>query len=151
QADGNFDVTIGAGALSGGNTTGGGVNGGGNVVIGYRAQAPYMAQNNVVLGYQASVGNAAVNSVVLGANTTTNESNVVAVGSRRIEQVTDGYNIDDAVTVEQLNKSMSYLGGGAGFSNGTWTAPTYSLSGNTFNNVGNALTYLDNRITGLPS
>lgn len=106
QADGNYDVTIGAGALSGGNTTGG-VNGGGNVVIGYNAQAPYLAQNNVVLGYQASVGNAAVGSVVLGANTTTNESNVVAVGNRRITQVANGTSADDAVNLSQLDAAIS--------------------------------------------
>ncbi|BFI94994.1 MAG: hypothetical protein RSP_05040 [Rhodanobacter sp.] len=150
NAGGNYDVTIGAGASSSGGNNGTLI-GGGNVVIGYRAAAPYVAANNVVLGYQASVGNATQNSVALGANTVVNDSNAVGVGNRTIEQLADGVYANDAVAIDQLNKAMSYLGGGAGFSNGTWTAPTYSLSGNVFNNVGSALTYLDNRITGLPS
>lgn len=113
QADGNYDVTIGGGALSGGNTSGG-VNGGGNVVIGYNAQAPYLAQNNVVLGYMASVGNSTTNSVVLGANTTTNENSVVAVGNRRVTQVANGVNPNDAVNLSQLTAATS---GGTGSTN----------------------------------
>lgn len=165
QADGNYDTVLGAGALSGGNSVEG-VNAGGNVVIGYKAQAPYLAQNDVVLGNQASVGNAAVNSVVLGANTTTNDSNVVAVGSRRITQVADGVDTNDAVNVGQLDSAISGIQTGtsdplavhydAGSNNGSVTlqgaagTQIHNVAAGTQGSDAVNLSQLDNAIAGIP-
>ncbi len=59
----------------------------------------------------------------------------------------------DAVNGAQLSglgsNTATALGGGASFTGGTWTAPSYSLNGGTttVNNVGAAVTNLDGRVT----
>jgi autotransporter adhesin len=60
----------------------------------------------------------------------------------------------DAVTGSQLNASYQSvaraLGGGAGFTNGVWTAPSYQfIGGEQYNNVGDALANLDTRVNTL--
>ena len=146
---GYADIVIGSGAVSGDTSRNVSSLAQGNVVIGNRASAPFQAQNNVVLGRGASVGNATSNSVTLGASTSTNESNVVAIGSRRMTQVADATALQDATTLNQLMKPVASLGSGASFANGVYHAPTYALSTGTYNDVGSALTALDNKPGGV--
>ncbi|CAJ0813560.1 ESPR-type extended signal peptide-containing protein [Ralstonia flaminis] len=68
----------------------------------------------------------------------------------RLQNVADGMVATDAVNLGQLNTVAGALGGGASFSGGVWTAPTYSfLDGSTHNSVGDALSNLDNRLFSL--
>lgn len=56
----------------------------------------------------------------------------------------------DAVNVGQLKGGLAALGGGAGVAaDGSVIAPTYTLGGGTFNDVGSALSNLDGRITSM--
>ena len=76
---------------------------------------------------------------------------VGAVGSeRQITNVAGGTQDTDAVNLRQLrgvgNDLAGSLGGGAGFNPTTnaYTAPTYTVNGTTYNNVGGAVAALDN-------
>lgn len=72
-------------------------------------------------------------------------------GSTQIHNVAAGTDPGDAVNVRQLQTTAynlgSALGGGSSYIAGVWTAPTYSLSAGTFNNVGDALTFMDANVT----
>lgn len=103
----------------------------------------------VALGPNASV--TAPNAVALGSSTLADQANTVAVGNRRIVGLMPGIDGYDAATIGQLDYLAAGFGGGASFAGGYFTAPTYSLSGNTFYDVGSALFYLDGRITALPA
>lgn len=113
-----------------------------NIAIGRNAQAT--GGGSVVLGYGSSDGGLA---------------NVVSVGSatvkRRITNVAAGVANDDAVNLGQLNTVATstlnaglagvagWLGGGASYAGGVFTAPTYSVQGGTHHSVGSALGALD--------
>ncbi|MBW9133283.1 hypothetical protein JNC05_29820, partial [Paraburkholderia ginsengiterrae] len=88
----------------------------------------------------------------------------VSVGSagaeRRITNVAAGLNATDAVNVSQLQSedakvnnegaaTAAALGGGSTYNTttGAITNPTYSVGGTTVNNVGDAITNLDGRVT----
>jgi hypothetical protein len=120
-------------------------------------------------------------SVALGAGATTavgsrtgytgyglaapqNSAGEVSVGSagaeRQLTNVAAGSAPTDAVNVSQLNQvaqnTATSLGGGASYDSttGNYTAPSYSVGGNTYNNVGDALgaqntqiNNIDNRVT----
>ncbi|WP_240057217.1 YadA-like family protein [Paraburkholderia azotifigens] len=90
------------------------------------------------------------NSVTLGYGSADGgRANVLSVGSttkqRQIINVAPGYAATDAVNVSQLTGVTTALGGGATVSptTGAIVAPAYNVAGNTFNNVGAALTALD--------
>lgn len=123
------------------------VHGSENTVLGNSAGS--QANNGTVVGALASLGPDATNSVILGFQGYTDRANTLAVNGLTISQVAPGVMMDDAANMSQLNQGLSYLGGGAGFNNGTFTAPTYTFGTNSFDNVGGALTYLYNlRSTG---
>jgi autotransporter adhesin len=88
-------------------------------------------------------------SVALGNGSTATRANSVSVGSatlqRQITFVDKGTQSTDAVNVEQLAPVVAGLGGGASIdpNKGTVTGPTYLVAGGTQNNVGDALTALD--------
>lgn len=93
-------------------------------------------------------------SVAIGHGAVANEAKTVSFGdgtyNRRLVNLDYGIFDTDAATVGQLNSAASAFGGGAGFFNGVFQAPTYVfLSGASFNNVGSALAYLDGRVTTL--
>jgi autotransporter adhesin len=93
--------------------------------------------------------------------TSVGEVSVGGAGAeRQITNVAAGSAPTDAVNVSQLNQvaqnTATALGGGASYdpTTGTYTAPTYTVGGATYNNVGDALgaqttavTNLDNRVT----
>ncbi|HBE6262057.1 TPA: YadA-like family protein [Escherichia coli] len=113
-----------------------------------------VGSNGLALGSSSYVGGN--NSVAIGANSTTDEDNVVSVGSnsqrRRIVNMAAGdisTDSNEAINGSQLYKiSRSVadrLGGSAGVaSNGTIMGMSYKLKKRDFNNVGEALQYLDN-------
>ena len=110
--------------------------------------------NSLALGSSSSAGGN--NSVAIGASSTADEDNVVSVGSgsaqRRIVNMAAGEISTDSK--EAINGSQLYaisrsvadrLGGGADVaSNGTIKGMSYKLKKRDFNNVGEALQYLDN-------
>jgi hypothetical protein len=106
-------------------------------------------QFSTAIGYASSA--TANNCIALGAGSTCDQDNTVAVGNRRLVALAAGQDFSDAATVGQLYPIAGALGGGAGVVHGQFVAPTYSLSGGTFQDVGSALSYLDNRISGLPT
>ncbi|HEV7835641.1 MAG TPA: YadA-like family protein [Caballeronia sp.] len=74
-------------------------------------------------------------------------ANTVSIGNsatqRQLVQVARGTQANDATTVSQLSPVLTALGGAAALnSDGSITAPAYSLKGTTYNNVGDALTAL---------
>ena len=88
-------------------------------------------------------------STAIGMNAVADRSNTVSIGNattqRQLVQVARGTQTNDAVNVSQLTPLVSALGGTAAFkADGSITAPTYKVKGTTFNNVGDALTALDN-------
>ncbi|MBY4771973.1 YadA family autotransporter adhesin, partial [Burkholderia ambifaria] len=66
-----------------------------------------------------------------------------------LHNVAAGKVATDAVNVSQLSGVTDALGGGAKIDEqtGKVVAPTYDVGGNTFNNAGDALTNIDNRVT----
>ncbi|BEC48278.1 YadA-like family protein [Escherichia coli] len=113
-----------------------------------------VGSNSLALGSSSSAGGN--NSVAIGANSTAGEDNVVSVGSgsaqRRIVNMAAGTISTDSK--EAINGSQLYaisrsvadrLGGGANVAtNGTIMDMSFQLKKNNFNNVGEALQYLDN-------
>jgi autotransporter adhesin len=77
----------------------------------------------------------------------TSSGKLVSINSAgQIRNIGAGTSNTDAVNVGQLTPLVSALGGTAAFNaDGSITAPTYKVKGTTFNNVGDALTALDNK------
>ena len=111
------------------------------------------ATGSAALGFAASAQ--ATDCTAIGNGATCTQSATVSFGSPgydyTLQHVAPGVLSNDAVNVGQLNQGLSYLGAGAGLSNGVFTAPNYVLSGGTFNNVGSALLYLDSKPSGTGS
>ncbi len=102
------------------------------------------------LGYRATATGA--NSVALGSRSVADADNTVSVGSsslqRKIVNVAAGAQANDAVNVSQLQSVTALLGGGATLkSDGTVTAPSYSVASTTFNTVGDAITQIDTELS----
>ncbi|MBD8696843.1 YadA-like family protein [Stenotrophomonas sp. CFBP 13718] len=129
-----------------------GTNGKDNTVVGASSRTGDGLFKVTVLG--ANAGAYADNCVALGEGSECREADTVSVGAggpqgtRRVTNVTAGVANNDAATVGQLQPVASALGGGASYAGGVFAAPTYTFkSGNTYNNVGDALTDLDGRVT----
>jgi autotransporter adhesin len=142
-ARGNNGTAVGFSAIANTNAT----------AIGHGAQATGFS--SVALGIGATATNA--NSVAIGANSVANAANVVSVGAvgseRRIVNVANGLigvGSTDAVNGGQLmtanQRVAATFGAGAGLDlNGQLTAPSYSILGGTYNNVGAALAALNSQ------
>ncbi|WP_139052496.1 YadA family autotransporter adhesin [Xanthomonas cannabis] len=145
------------------------------VAIGYRASASTLASiaigsgavaNGDMFGSAIAVGGQATNSRTVAIGGTATNPNAVSIGQgstdggastvsfgssslkRRVVNIAPGQAASDAVAVSQLGSVVTGLGGGAALNNGVFTAPTYTLSTGTYNNVGAALTALDNKTGG---
>lgn len=76
--------------------------------------------------------------------------NGVDMAGTKLSQLAAGTADQDAANAGQLRGALAALGGGAGIAaDGTITAPTYSIGGNLFRDVGSALTNLDGRMVHL--
>ncbi|MEM5350803.1 YadA-like family protein [Paraburkholderia caribensis] len=108
--------------------------------------------NSVAAGPNASA--TASNAVALGANAVADRANTVSVGTsdsqRQVVNVAAGTNANDAVTVKQLSGVTAALGSGASVNaDGSIKAPAYAVLGNTYSNVGDALSGIMNASSNL--
>jgi autotransporter adhesin len=113
------------------------------IALGHAAKTS--GQGSVSLGAASTAS--ADSSVAIGNNSVSNRKNTVSVGNattqRQLVQVANGTQSNDAVNVSQLQSVTALLGGGAALkTDGTVTAPAYSIKGTTYNTVGAALTAL---------
>ena len=157
-AGGNYNIALGDGSEAGNGADGK------EACCGFKG-TPGTAgtDNNVAIGRNAKASGGG--SVVLGAGSTdAGLANVVSVGSssqqRRIINVAAGVANTDAVNVGQLtalgtslNANLggfaAWLGGGAAYSGGVFTAPTFAVQGNSYGNVGAALSAIDTQLTAI--
>ncbi|TBV69370.1 YadA C-terminal domain-containing protein [Pseudoxanthomonas winnipegensis] len=123
------------------------------------AQGAYANTNanwGVAQGYMAEAN--AEGCVALGAWSVCEVGNTVSVGNtlgannvqRRITNVGNGINANDAATMGQLQSVTGVLGGGAAFINGAFTnwGVTF-MDGATYNTISDALLALDGRVNTL--
>ncbi|WP_137190216.1 ESPR-type extended signal peptide-containing protein [Stenotrophomonas rhizophila] len=103
----------------------------------------------VAIGPYAKVRSGAVNSVALGSYSEALEQDVVSVGDltlkRRIVNVANGRNANDAATVGQLRGALATLGSDVD-ANGNIVSPTFSVQGGSQHTLGDALNALDGAV-----
>jgi len=103
----------------------------------------------VALGPYAKVRSGAVNSVALGSYSEALEQNVLSVGNltlkRRIVNVANGRNANDAATVGQLRGALATLGSDVD-ANGNIVGPTFNVQGGSQHTLGDALNALDGAV-----
>ncbi|HWT35566.1 MAG TPA: YadA-like family protein, partial [Paraburkholderia sp.] len=122
------------------------------------------ADNAIAIGNNVAVGGSNTmaigkdivatgsNSITLGnASADNGRANALSIGSstqqRQIINMAAGTQNTDGVNVSQLKGAVAALGGGAtvNASTGAVTAPSYTVGGSTFANVGDALTALSSQ------
>lgn len=123
--------------------------------IGFNATAN--AQSATAIGQGSSA--TASGAVALGQGSVANVANTVSIGAvgseRKIVNVANGTIAaasTDAITGGQLmtanQRVAAAFGGGAGVDgSGQLTSPSYTIQGNSYNNVGGALGALDTQVT----
>jgi len=106
-------------------------------------------RNGVALGSYALVAEGGRESVALGAYSFAGESRVVSFGNaslkRRLTNVANGRNTNDAATIGQLRGALSALGGNID-ANGNVTSPGFNVQGQHQNTISEALTTLDSAV-----
>lgn len=123
-----------------------------STAFGYLSRA--LGFSSVAIGPGANVNATASDSVALGSLSEATEAMTVSVGRaqtlmwRRITNAAAGINDHDVVIVEQMKPYATAFGGGANFSGGVFTPPSFMLSMGTYNNVNDALVALDNKPGG---
>jgi autotransporter adhesin len=107
----------------------------------------------MALGNMASA--TAPNSVAIGARSVADQADTVSFGfdgyQRRLTQVDDGTDATDAVNLRQMNAASedlgagiaAWLGGGAAYAGGVFTAPVYVIQSGSYDNVGTAFGAVD--------
>ncbi|HBC0529396.1 TPA: adhesin, partial [Escherichia coli] len=127
---------------------------GGSNSLAFGSQSRASGNDSVALGVGATA--ATDNSVAIGAGSTTDASNTVSVGNsatkRKIVNMAAGAisnTSTDAINGSQLytisDSVAKRLGGGATVGNdGSISAVSYALKSGTYNNVGDALSGIDN-------
>ena len=111
-----------------------------------------------ILGHQqhrhrhSSVASAA-HRTAIGSNSVADRVNPLSVGAvgleRQIVNVADASEDTDVVNLSQLYPLAPALGGGASYSGGIFTAPTYLIQSNDYNNVGSAFSAVDTALTDI--
>nr|WP_254617193.1 YadA-like family protein [Burkholderia metallica] len=135
QAIGTGSVALGSGAnVRTGSTDA--------IAVGTGANVARSIQGAIALG--AGTTATAAGGIALGENALANRANALSIGragaERQIVNVAAGAQATDAVNVSQLTGVTNALGGGAAVgANGSITNPTYSVGGNDYHNVGDAL------------
>ena len=150
-------IALGSNSLSSGENAialGEGSAAGGSNSLAFGSQSRANGNDSVAIGVGAAA--ATDNSVAIGAGSTTDASNTVSVGNsatkRKIVNMAAGAisnTSTDAINGSQLytisDSVAKRLGGGATVgSDGTVTALSYALKSGTYNNVGDALSGIDN-------
>ncbi|WP_289306576.1 ESPR-type extended signal peptide-containing protein, partial [Acinetobacter junii] len=75
----------------------------------------------------------------------------ISFNSNKITNLANGTNSNDAVNFSQLNSLANVFGGGASFSSGVFTGPTYTIQGSNYTNIGSAFTAVNTKLTNLQS
>lgn len=140
-------------------------NGAGTVVTALGSAAVATGERGIALGraatatgqYSSAIGAGArathANSVAIGAGSVSRGNATVALGSttarRGIENMADGTQDNDAVSVQQL-QGLLQATGGALSADGTVIAPDFDLAhGGTHTTIGSALTALDGGLSSV--
>jgi len=127
-----------------------------SIAIGAISNVAAEAAYGMAIGRSSNVTAAGVNSVALGQASVADRANTVSVGAlgteRQIVNVAKGTADTDAVNLSQLKGTATSIanavgGGSTVASDGTITAPTYSVGGANVHTVGDALSNLDGRVT----
>ncbi len=155
SANGTGNAVMGWGGRVTGNDnarvgTGGSIQGSNNVTLGNSVEIT--GNNQVVAG--TSARGFADGCVALGAGSQCFESDEFSIGlmnnERRVTNVAPGIRYADAVNVGQLRSVAQTLGGGADVVNGTFVEPLFEFRGGaSYNNVAEAMYYLDGRVANL--
>ena len=105
--------------------------------------------DSLAVGYGASA--TAANAMALGASSIANTANTVSFGSsgaeRRLVNLAAGVENTDAVNLRQVGQLAATLGGGAGFTNGVWSSPTFVVQGGSYRTVRAAFDAVDAQLT----
>ncbi len=106
-------------------------------------------EGGVALGAYSEVKATATNGVALGYGSYADQPNTVSVGSgwvkRRIVNVANGRNANDAATVGQLRGALATLGSDVD-ANGNIVGPTFNVQGGSQHTLGDALNALDGAV-----
>ncbi|MBC6559040.1 hemagglutinin family protein, partial [Citrobacter braakii] len=136
------------------------------------ANSVALGNNSLASATSSTAPNTVANAFVSGKTFSVNQAptnGVVAVGSRQIQGVADGQisgTSTDAINGSQLYQVASgldlntdalgtsvaaALGGGAAYDSatGAWTAPSYTIQGTSYTNVGDALGGVNTSLTAL--
>lgn len=150
NANTSFNTTVGANAQAGVTGSAQAGTGGQSTAVGAESKANALASE--AFGYQAQA--TAAFSTAIGNYSLADQANTVSFGNdvtgttRRLVNIADGIAPTDAMTVNQGQQLAGVFGSGASFNGGIMTAPSYILTSpyaaGTYNNVGSALTALDN-------
>ena len=136
------------------------------------------ADESVAFGSGSTTLTGADRAVALGAQSVAGEADTVSLGhaatdldyrgsvfgtelNRRLTHLADGVDANDAVNVQQLatvgnilaTGVATYLGGGAAWNplTGTFTAPSYTILGGSYGDVGAAFGAVNDSLTALQS
>lgn len=157
SAFGDGDLVVGTGASTGWCIAGTCTSGAGNATVVGTGARSYDANSGAFGAYSDSEGRTNVisvgNSIARPANPILGQPEI-APTFRQVINVGAGTEDHDAVIVQQVLPAIGTisgsLGGGSTYNptTGEFTAPTYNLSTGTYNNVGDALTAIDNKPAG---
>jgi len=111
------------------------------------------AANSSAFGRSSSATHAGATAI--GYQSETDRDNSVSVGNatmqKQIAFVAAGTMDTDAVNLSQLRSVVSAFGGGASISGNSFTAPTFVIQGNSYNNVRSAFDAVDQKLTTIAS
>lgn len=117
-----------------------------SIAIGPSAAAE--AEDSVAIGNRAAA--TARGCVAVGSNSRCNEEATAAFGDRRLTGVSRGIVDTDAANVGQVRSVVQTFGGGADVVNGVYIEPLFEFRGGvSYNNVADAMYYLDGRVANL--
>ena len=115
--------------------------------VGVRTQVA--AKGGIALGAGSEVRSNASNSVAIGYQSIANDADTVSFGhdwlKRRLVNVANGRNANDAATIGQLRGALSALGGNID-ANGNVTSPGFNVQGQHQNTINEALATLDSAV-----
>ncbi len=115
-----------------------------SVALGSNSFVATGASNSMAIGSNATVNAGIAGAVAIGYNSVADRANAISVGSstsqRQVINVAAGTANTDAVNVKQLSSVTAAIGGGTGVnSDGTIKAPSFTIGGKTYTDVGSAL------------
>ena len=109
------------------------------------------AHSGMAIGSSSVVLEGAYRSIALGVSSVATQADTVSIGNdnlkRRIVNVGQGIQSNDATNVAQLRGALDALGGGAGLdANGNVIGPRYAVQGSEYGSFGDAITALDGSV-----